>query len=213
MRITFFLLFFTSLLCAQHYDLVVTSNLDSIACHIKNITEDTIHFEMKANYNWIDQAKAKNQLIEYSNKSINKYEYTFKKGTTIILSKKKPMNPQFGALRNSVYVSTLGVNYARILPIKDRFGLNLGAGISFLEGGFMTESTLLWGGPRYYFEAGVNFLYLHEVSFIPLLQAGFRYQNPKGFLLRIAPMYANLGYTHHSYITIILPYLSLGYSF
>ncbi len=213
MRLTFFLLFITVIVHAQQYDLIVTSKNDSIACNIKNITEDTIHFEMEANYKWVKQVTPKNQVIEFSYKTINSDDYKFKKGSTIIISKREEINPKFGRLRNSVYASTLlAVNYSRLIPVKNSFALNLGVGLSFFENRPMVEATFLFGGPKYYFEIGGNIFNLSGNEVL-LLQAGFRYQSPKGFLLRIAPMYANLGETHNSYIKVIIPYISLGYSF
>jgi hypothetical protein len=217
MRITIILLFFSFLARAQQYDLVVTSNMDSIACHLKNVTEDTIHFEMKANYEWIKQSTPKHQVIEFSYKTIDSDLFRFRKGSTIIkrgpsgIKNKKEIVTTFDNPRNSIVASFLGLSYARTIPFKNNLGLNLGVGLSFFEGRAMAESTLLFGSTKYFFEPGVNILFLeNETEVLPVV--GFRYQNPNGFLFKISATYISFINENRSY-AFFLPILSLGYSF
>jgi hypothetical protein len=202
---------------AQQYDLVVTSNMDSIACNIKNVIEDTIYFEMKANYEWVKQSTPKQQIIEFSYKTIDSDLFRFRKGSTIIkrgpsgIRNKKEIITNFDNPRNSLVASFLGFGYARTIPFKNNLSLNVGLGLSYFYERPLTEATLLFGGPKYYFETGVNILSTKsEAEVLPV--AGFRYQNPNGFLFKISATYISFTNENRKY-AFVLPILSLGYSF
>ncbi len=81
-----FILFFVSTLNinAQNYDLIVTNQGDSIACHIDSITNTDIHFEMKINDIWVHTYTPKNECINYEYNTINADTIVFKYGSSFI---------------------------------------------------------------------------------------------------------------------------------
>jgi hypothetical protein len=105
-----------------------------------------------------------------------------------------------------------------------KVGITLGAGIFNFDGwGLLAESTVLVGGMRHYFEPGIMVYQFIEPDEIhneagkvietkyysgPTVRAGYRYQGPKGLLIRGA---ANLVYYDGDFM--LWPALSLGYSF
>ena len=78
-----FLCFFSNAY-SQDYDLIVTTNGDSIACNIDSITDATVYFEMKHNNNWIHTNINRDEVIEYQYGLIDKKFVVFKPGTSYI---------------------------------------------------------------------------------------------------------------------------------
>ena len=217
MRLTIILLFMSIIAHAQQYDLVVTSNMDSIACKINTVTEDTVYFEMKANYEWVKQSTPKQQIIEFSYKTIDSDLFRFRKGSTIIMRgpsgirNKKEIITNFDNPRNSLVASFLGFGYARTIPFRNKLSLNVGLGLSYFYERPLAEASLLFGGPKYHFETGVN-IFSTKSEGVVLPFAGFRYQNPNGFLLKLSATYISYSIEYRKYAAV-LPILSLGYSF
>ena len=72
--------------------------------------------------------------------------------------------------------------------------------------GLMAEATMLTGGIKHFFEPGV-LLFADLEVFAPMLRAGYRYQDPVGFLFRAGVLFTYMdGFS-------LLPALSIGYSF
>ena len=68
----------------QLYDLIVTTESDSIACHIDSITDSYIFYEMKHSGNWINTKLVIEEVKEYKHDIIDKKKYIFKAGTSYI---------------------------------------------------------------------------------------------------------------------------------
>jgi hypothetical protein len=193
---------------AQDYDLIVTTKGDSIACRIDSITETHIYFEMKSQNKWAQTHIGLTDVSEYKRKAINRSEYLFKPGTTIIEAAYTGY-----LLRNSVYVGIMSINYSRTIA-GNPVGITFGGGLSYFDAlGLLVESTLLKGRGKHFFEPGIMGVY-SPASYGVFIRAGYRYQGPKGFLFRSALL---LGYLYTDfddpYVVNLLPALSIGYSF
>ena len=193
---------------SQTYDLIVKSDGDSIACHIDSITDTHIYFEMISKKHWIHTHIAKTDVSEYKQNVINRKQYVFKPGTSIIES---PLYRSAFTMRdiqkNSVYVGILTLNYSRTIP-GDHFGFTVAGGLSFLDGiALQLETTFLLGGTKHFFEPGI-FWWHDNIDDFLLIRTGFRYQSSKGFLFRAAPLLTFIDYDF-----TVLPSLSIGYSF
>ena len=110
-------LFFGTLVLSQDYDLIVTTKGDSIVCRIDSITESHLHFEMKSQDRWAHTHMAKEKVSGYERNAIDKKQYLFKPGTSVIESLKKGAPSSIRDVqKNSVYVGILSVNYSRLIP-------------------------------------------------------------------------------------------------
>lgn len=69
---------------AQKYDLLVTAEKDSLACHIDSITDSYIYVEMLHNDNWIHTMFKKENIFEYKKDYVDKKKFDFKNGTSYI---------------------------------------------------------------------------------------------------------------------------------
>ena len=207
---------------SQDLDLIVTTKGDSIACRIDSITETNIYFEMKSQNKWAQTHIGLTDVSDYKRKAINKSEYLYKPGTTIIDSSIPAIAASMRHVRkNSVYVGMISINYARIVPLNQTTGLTLGGGLINIDGwGVVVESSVLFGGVRHFFETGIMGAYFFTSSEEPdklrseddvsavTFRIGYRYQAPWGLLFRVAP---NLIFsTEDTFISIAL---SIGYSF
>ena len=131
--------------------------------------------------------------------------------------KSNQRNSLFEIQRNSFaletnFIATLNFKYERLLPVKNHFGILLGGGyvvgVGFGHGSnwFNAEALAALGGPKHIFETGlVAFLGLESSG--PGAKVGYRYQHPKGFLLKV-DLYI---------ITFedppVFPMIGVGYSF
>jgi hypothetical protein len=205
---------------AQDYDLIVTTNGDSIACRIDSITESHIYFEMKSQNKWVHTNIEKEKVSEYKQNAIDKKLYNFKSGTSIITSL-KPAIPasMYHVRKNSVYIGMLSINYARMIPLSQTSGITLGGGLImfYTQWGVVAESSVLLGDTRHFFEPGIMGFYFFVDRNIPdtnavgsavSLRIGYRYQATGGLLFRAA---ANLIFVDQD--IVLYPALSLGYSF
>ena len=115
-------------------------------------------------------------------------------------------------LHNSIFAGILSVNYSRII-YGDNTIFTVGCGLSFApvtfaDGsvGLMAEASILKGSTKHFFEPGL-LMYLDANIFAPMVRAGYRYQDPWGFLFRAGILFAYMdGFS-------VLPALSIGYSF
>ena len=83
--ITLILLSFQLVLFSQNLDLIVTTKGDSIVCKIDSITQSQIYFEMIANReNLVKTIIKMEQVREFKENLIDKKNYSFKPGTSII---------------------------------------------------------------------------------------------------------------------------------
>lgn len=208
--VAFFL--FTDLGLAQEYDLIVTTKGDSIACQIDSITESSIYFRMKVKGDWTPTSISLDMVSLQQQNVIEKKQYIFDPGSSIIKSVYTGLLP-----RNSVYAGIGTVTYARTF-LGNPYGITLAGGVLYIDApGVLLESTFLVGGFRHWFEPGIMGYYLfnnatsteenNSLAGISI-RMGYRYQGPRGFLLRAAPLV-----TYLDKHIILLPGLSLGYSF
>ena len=207
---------------SQDYDLIVTAKGDSIACRIDSITETHIYFEMKSQNKWAHTHLGLTEVSEYKQSAINRKEFVFKSGTSII-KYTKPVIPTsvWDIQKNSVYVGIFSLNYARMIPAGDRVGVTFGGGLWHLDAtGVVVESSVIVGGVKHFFEPGIMGLYffgssitMNEEEEDPAsgaasIRMGYRYQGPGGLLLRAAP---NLIFFDDDFL--LFAALSVGYSF
>jgi hypothetical protein len=115
-------------------------------------------------------------------------------------------------LHNSIFAGILSVNYSRII-YGEKTIFTAGGGLSFAplafaDGsiGLMAEASILKGRTKHFFEPGI-LLYADSNIIAPMVRAGYRYQDPGGFLFRVGILLAYMdGFS-------VLPALSIGYSF
>jgi hypothetical protein len=206
---------------AQDLDLIVTAKGDSIACRIDSINDTHIYYEMKFRNAWIHTHIDLKRVSQYDKEAVEKGQYLYKPGTTIIDSSIPAIPASLHHVRkNSVYIGILSINYARMFPLSQTTGLTLGGGLYNFDGwGVVVESSVFLGGVRHFFEPGIMGFYSFEQSEEPAFpergdvipvtfRIGYRYQAPSGFLFRVA--------SHFIFLTkgfFIIPALSIGYSF
>jgi hypothetical protein len=208
----------------QNLDLIITNKGDSIACRIDSINDTHIYFEMRSQGARIHTHVAKEDIVEYRREAIDRKDFIFEAGSSVIKSPRSELTSMQNIRRNSVYIGVMTLMYARMFPV-DKVGITLGAGIFNFDGwGLLAESTVLVGGVMHYFEPGIMIYQFIEPDEIYneagnqiietkyysglTFRAGYRYQGPKGLLIRGA---ANLVYYDGE--LMLWPALSLGYSF
>jgi len=214
-----FFLFMVAYGYSQDYDLIVTAKGDSIVCRIDSISETYIFFEMIIRDNWTHTQIGLTDVSDYKRNAVDRKHYIFRSGTSIIESRTTAPAVSMKELqKNSVYLGILTINYSRMIP-GDRVGFTVAGGISFIIGGLWAETTILTGGTKHFFEPGFgaycgfyadgegNIDY-NSLMFGYAIRTGYRYQGPKGFLFRIAPLFIVLDGDFG-----LLPSLSVGYSF
>ncbi|QGY43194.1 hypothetical protein GM418_05825 [Maribellus comscasis] len=109
---------------------------------------------------------------------------------------------------NAVYCEDLLMySYERLFPLDERLALAL-------KGGFMiwdpflplAELALVSGGPKSFFEAGAGSIVdVFGGGGFFTMRVGYRYQGPKGFLLKGSAIYSPDNF--------ILPLIGIGYAF
>ncbi len=140
-------------------------------------------------------------------------EFPFISDSTVNKSGEQALNDSIVVFRkHSIFAGILSVNYSRMFQGENAI-FTVGGGLSFAATAFdaggvglMVEATVLKGGIKHFFEPGV-LLYADLEVFAPMLRAGYRYQDPGGFLFR-----AGLLFTYWDGFSL-LPALSIGYSF
>ncbi len=182
---------------SQDYDLIITTEGDSIACHIDSITDTHIYFEMKANYYWTHTHMDVNKVSEFKRLELDRKTIRFKRGTSILLPSDQ-VTPGPNSMReipkNSLilandFLFSITISYERLIPVHDRIGFMLrgGTGIT-LESGeelvFMGQVSTLFGKRRHFLETGVGYYQTlnYSPSFFPLI--GYRYMGFKGLSVK-----------------------------
>ena len=147
----------TSKLQSHYYDLIVTTEGDSIACRIDSITDTKIYFEMKVNDHWIHTNNTLKKVSDYKYDAINKSLVIFKSGTSYIKELRKPTYYSDRSTYANRYMfapSAFGIKkevnsyttYAFLLQdfqfgISERFSMGLGTTIFFIPIYFMPTYT------------------------------------------------------------------------
>jgi len=160
--IVIFLLLSTSSL-AQDYDLIVTTNGDSIACHIDSLTDSHIYFEMKSQNTWTHTQIDLSSVTRHERNAIHKGQYLFKSGTSIIKSVYSGKLP-----KNSIYAGIMGFHIFNTNPSSEEN--NSTSGISVRIGyRFQSRSGFLFrAAPVICFVDG-------GVVLLPALSIGFSF--------------------------------------
>lgn len=87
--ITLLILTRLSSLYAQHYDLIVKTNWDSIACRIDSISTKEIYFEVMLRNTWIHTKLNLSEVHEYKYDAVDEDTIVFKDGTSFIVARKR----------------------------------------------------------------------------------------------------------------------------
>jgi hypothetical protein len=167
---------------------------------------------MKINSQLIDTQIELASVDHFEKDAVRRGDYMYKPGTTIITSVSKK-----DTRRNSIYAGILSLNYSR--RFGNEGGITLGGGLIWLDApGIVIESSVLIGGARHFLEPGINGFCLFDGGEIAVFydqqmiggsfRLGYRYQGPKGLLIRAAPQLSIFDGE-----VALLPALSLGYSF
>jgi hypothetical protein len=191
---------------AQNSDLIVTTEGDSIACEIEQVTDSVIFVRMLTDNEWVRKMYKSDQIEEYKMDLYYRNQLVFKEGSTSLIESVKEIDVLIDSYRNTFTLESNlafnSVNYCRLIPLKDHNRLSVGAGINYFAFGFWwasAESTILIGKTRHFFEAGVEVNYPFED--IPgFTIVGYRFQGYNGLILK-----ANLH--------LIFPMVAIGYSF
>jgi hypothetical protein len=120
--LTAFFLILAPRVFSQDLDLIVTVKGDSIACRIDSISETHLYYEMIIRNNWAQTQIGLTDVSEYKRSAIDKKQYVFKAGTSIIASQKvikpiKPVKPVKNAVKTDLFAWPLKVvvlKYERI---------------------------------------------------------------------------------------------------
>ncbi len=131
--------------------------------------------------------------------------------------------------KNSVHIAqdfilTLSINYERLFPLNEKIDLVLRYGLG-RDGGnkdntAIVEVIFLYGKSKHFFEAGVAYqqpnLFENGGSDNPKLaiMVGYRYQAPKGFLLKVYPEFLpDIWPDEDSWGSLPFLGFAMGYSF
>lgn len=221
MRILLLSLFFLTISgksYSQNYDLIVTTEGDSIACFIDSITDSLIYIQLKFNEKWVHTWMKKSEISDYQMDVIDKKLFYFKEGTSTIESPVQVFISIKDIPKNSIYIESeifsLSPFYERMFAIGNQVGITAGGGLWINIVGYdrddwiVAKSALLLGETKHFFECGVLALYsldgLSNKPIIPII--GYRYQRANGLLLRANALIVGGA-------IIILPGISIGYSF
>lgn len=188
---------FVSTALAQDYDLIVKTNGDSIACYIDSIVDSNYYFKMKSRNKWVSTHLGADQIALYKMDALNRKKVVFKSESSII-QRVEVENPSLKTMpRNSVFLGIAFVaytaNYERLFPLRDKLGISLrgGLGYDFYNKNpiIQEEVNLLVGGPRAFFELGIGHQFPGKAPGFLILRPGYRYQNFKGLLLKLYPIF------------------------
>jgi hypothetical protein len=201
-RFTFFLFLTINsyVLSGQNFDLIITTDSDSILCKIESITADDIFFTARKNSNKISSNIPLSKVSEYS------YNTASKKGMrqipgTIYYKSTPPVdmnkNTFFATIAPGGYSFILGSYERMIFSNPESFitssWLGIGGGVVaefFGDDGlaFKAFYTGLTGPNNNHLEFNLGITYMSDVSstVTPLATVGYRYQKANGhFLFRI----------------------------
>jgi len=130
--------------------------------------------------------------------------------------------------KNSVYLEMLGnaavwsVNYDRTLPVSKNTALFVRIGGNEYHGidtdnlsiNLLGAIGFLYGGPKRFLDAGIG--YTHFSGYpdrLTIISGGYRFQGPKGLVIKAAPMYIYNKEKGDVFGNIVWFGLSFGYSF
>ncbi len=201
-RFTFFLFLTINsyVLSGQNFDLIITTDSDSILCKIESITADDIFFTARKNSNKFSSSIPLSKVSEYS------YNTASKKGMrqipgTIYYKSTPPVdmnkNTFFATIAPGGYSFILGSYERMIISNPESFitssWLGIGGGVVaewFGDDGlaFKAFYTGLTGPNNNHLEFNLGITYMSDVSstVTPLATVGYRYQKANGhFLFRI----------------------------
>ena len=130
--------------------------------------------------------------------------------------------------KNSFFVEIFGngsvysVNYDRILPLKNKLALFLRVGGNEYNGedtdklsfNFLCATGILYGGPKHFLDTGIGYTYfMNFPDRLIAISGGYRFQGPKGLLIRATPMYMYNTEKGDVFGNSLWGGLSVGYSF
>jgi len=101
---------------AQNYDLIVTTQGDSIACFIDSVTNTNIYFRMKMQNIWVQTNSVLNKISNYEKGVIDKKLVIFKTGSSFIKRVKTPAD----------LIKTKSLYQGRYIFAPSAFGINKG---------------------------------------------------------------------------------------
>jgi hypothetical protein len=202
---------------SQDYDLIVTKDKDSIACHIDSITGNAIYFRMRYDRKWVHTYYTRDQVQEYKLLNLSKEEVVYKRGSSFIINPESKLinhvkrNSIYGNGSYLLYHYSITLNFERIIHINDLnrhiWSFRLGAGNLDGKGKIVLASfNNLIGKGKNKFETNIGAAYINEPhsygpNYIsPVLSAGYRKQSPDGkFLFRTGfgipeGLYLSFGY-------------------
>ena len=192
---------------AQNSDLIVTTEGDSIACEIEQVTDSVIFVRMLTDNEWVRKMYKSDQIEEYKMDLYYRNQLVFKEGSTSLIKSVKEIDALINSYRNTFTLESNiafnSVNYCRLIPLEDNNRLSVGGGINYFAFGFWfltAESTFLFGKNRHFFEAGVKVLYPFDHLLPVSTIVGYRFQGYNGLILK-----ANMH--------LIFPMVAIGYSF
>ena len=130
--------------------------------------------------------------------------------------------------KNVFYFEILGnaavwsINYERIIPVKEKIAIFIRAGGNEYHGADTNDLSIniigatgiLFGGLKHFLDTGIGYTYFTgSPDRLVVLGAGYRYQGPKGLLLRAIPMYVFNSEKGDTFGNSIWFGLSFGYAF
>jgi hypothetical protein len=191
MKKLFYILILISLLnnsYGQFYDLIVTTESDSIACRIDSITNTHIYFEMKNQGRWIHTLSDKTNLVEYKLNTIDKRLYVFKEGTSYIKTNKLQVSTE-NKPGISAFIELGGKGYySANIDFRIKNNHRLSIGLTELDydyydesKGHGTETSHLSPGIMYYYLMGKGPSYFElgtGISTSPRLNVNYKYTEP-----------------------------------
>jgi len=172
----------------QHYDLIITSDRDSIACHIDSITDTHVYFEMKSGGNWINTKIEKAYIVNYKQNAIDKNLFVFKEGTTYIESSKQQISTE-NKPGVAVFFELGGKGfYSANIDFRIKNSHRLSIGLTELDydyfdeaKGYGTQTSHLSPGIMYYYLKGNKTSYFEfglGISTSPRLNVNYKYVDP-----------------------------------
>ena len=196
----FFLTINSYILSGQNFDLIITTDSDSILCKIESITTDDIFFTARKNSNKFSSSIPLSKVSEYSYNTASKKGMRQIPGTIYYKS-----TPPVDMNKNTFYATLAPGGYSFILGSYERMiisnpesfitssWLGIGGGIVaewFGDDGlaFKAFYTGLTGPNNNHLEFNLGITYMSEVSttVTPLATVAYRYQKANGhFLFRI----------------------------
>ena len=201
-RFTFFLFLTINsyVLSGQNFDLIITTDSDSILCKIESITTDEIFFTARKNSNKFSSSIPLSKVSEYSYNTASKKGMRQIPGTIYYKS-----TPPLDMNKNTFYATLAPGGYSFILGSYERMIINnpesfitsswlgIGGGLVaefFGSGGIALKAfyTGLTGANNNHLELNFGITYMSGVSsrVTPLATVGYRYQKANGhFLFRI----------------------------